>query len=183
MIYPFSLQLTGIVVGLLLIATHAWALAAPTPVQSFLRTLPRSRMWGGILLAISAIWAFWLVCSMDLGEFQRLRTALIVAVPVGTVLAWFFVDEFLSVRALGILALLAAEPLLEAAYLRPEMSRLLLVVLAYAWIVAGLFLVGMPYILRDLLAWVTGRPARYRQAAFAGIACGAAILGCAIALW
>lgn len=183
MIYPFSLQLTGIVVGLFLIATHAWALATPGPTQSFLLTLPRSRAWGGFFLAISAVWAFWLVCTMDLGEFQRLRTALIVAVPAGAVLTWMFVDEFLAVRTLGILALLAAEPLLEAAYLRPELSRLLLVTLAYAWILAGLFLVGMPYILRDLLAWLTGKPSRFRQAATVGIVCGAAILLCAITLW
>jgi hypothetical protein len=183
MIYPFSLQLIGIVVGLLLIASHAYALATPGPTQSFLRALPRSRTWGGILLAISAVWAFWLVWTMDLGEFQKMRTALIVAVPAGAVLTWMFVDEFLAVRTLGILALLAAEPLLEAAYLRPEMSRLLLVTLAYVWILAGLFLVGMPYILRDLIAWIINKQARFCQAAIAGIVCGVAILTCAITLW
>ena len=36
--------------------------------------------------------------------------------------------------ALGMIALLAAEPILEAAFLRPETSRLLVVVLAYVWI-------------------------------------------------
>ena len=51
-----------------------------------------------------------------------------------------FVDEFLAVRALGILCLLAAEPLLDAAFLRPETSRLLVTVLAYLMIVAGLIL-------------------------------------------
>lgn len=183
MIYHLSLQFTGIVVGLLLIAAHVYALAVPGRTKSFLHALPRSRTWGTALLAISAVWAFWLVWTMDLGEFQRLRTALIVAVPAGAVLTWRFVDEFLAVRALGILALLAAEPLLEAAYLRPELSRLLLVLLAYAWILSGLFLVGMPYILRDLIAWVIGQRARFRQAAIAGFVCGLAILACAITLW
>ena len=183
MIYPFLLQPTGIVVGLLLIAVHVWALTAPTPTQSFLKSLPRSRTWGAILLVISAVWAFWLVRTMDLGEFARLRTALTIAVPVGAVLAWLFVDEFLAVRALGILALLAADPLLEAAFLRPETSRLILVCLAYAWIVAGLFLVGMPYILRDLTTWLLANQARYRRAAVAGIVYGAVIVACAVALW
>jgi len=183
MIYPFSLQLTGIVIGILLIAAHAAALAAPGPAQTFLRTLPRSRAWSGVFLAVSAVWAFWLVRTMDLGEFQPLRSALIVAVPVGAVLTWMFVEEFLAVRALGIVALLAAEPLLEAAYLRPEVSRLVLVCLAYAWILAGLFLVGMPYILRDLTTWLLREPSRYRVAAGAGLACGVVILACAITLW
>ncbi len=183
MIYPFSLQLTGVIVGLLLIVSHAFALAAPAPTQSFLRTLPRSRMWGSVLLFLSALWALLLVCTIDLGEFSRMRSTLTLAVPVGAVLTWLFVDEFLAVRALGILALLAAEPLLEAAFLRPEISRLLLVCLAYAWILAGLFLVGMPYILRDLTAWLLGDHVRYQIGATAGVACGAAILGCAIFLW
>ena len=49
----------------------------------------------------------------------------------------------------GILCLLAAEPLLEAAFLRPETSRLLVTMLAYLMIVVGLFWVTMPYLLRD----------------------------------
>jgi hypothetical protein len=183
MIYPFSLQLTGIVVGLLLVIAHALALALPVPTQSFLRALPRSRTWGTIFLAISALWAFWLVCTIDLGEFARLRSLLTIAVPVGAVLAWVFVDEFLAVRALGILALLAADPILDAAFLRLEASRLLLVCLAYVWILSGLFLVGMPYIMRDLIAWIVGSTTRYRAGAMAGIVCGAAILGCAILCW
>ena len=186
MIYPtsfFTLHFTGIIVGLLLIFSHVFALVFPAPTQSFLRALPRSRTWGAILLAASAVWAFWLVRTMDLGEFAHLRAALTVAVPAGALLSWMFVDEFLSVRALGILALLAAEPLLEAAYLRPELSRLILVCLAYAWIFAGLFLVGMPYIMRDLTTWLLGKQARYKQAAVAGIVCGAVILACAVTLW
>jgi hypothetical protein len=183
MIYSFSLQLTGILVGLLLVASHSFALTAPTLTKSFLHELPRSRTWGTIFLAISAGWALWLVCTIDLGEFARMRTLLILAVPVGAVLTWLFVDEFLAVRALGILALLAAEPLLEAAYLRPETTRLILVTLAYVWILSGLFLVGMPYILRDLSAWVLGSGARYRLGAIAGIICGVAILACAVSSW
>lgn len=183
MIYPFSLQAVGLTVGLLLVAAHALALAAPAPVQTFLRTLPRSRFWGTALLAISALWAFWLVRTMDLGEFAHLRTLMTVAIPVGAVLTWHFVDEFLAVRALGILCLLAAEPPLEAAFLRPEISRLLLVTLAYAWIVAGLFLVGMPYVLRDLIAWITSRQAIWRGFALVGLLWGAALLTCALTLW
>jgi hypothetical protein len=183
MIYPFSLQLAGLVTGLLLIVAHAYALATPGATRQFLQAFPRSRVWGTILLSLGAIWAFWLVSTMDLGEFAHLRQAMLIAVPIGAVLTWQFVDEFLAVRALGILALLAADCLLEAAFLRPELSRLLLVVLAYAWIFAGLFLVGMPYILRDLIAWLTASVARFRMAAAIGIAYGLALVLCAATLW
>ena len=88
-----------------------------------------------------------------------------------------FADEFLSVRALGILALLAAEPLLGAAFLRPEQTRLFLVVLAYAWAVAGLVLVGAPYFLRDAINWILAGPGRYRLVAWAGVVYGLLLLG------
>ncbi len=183
MIYPFSLKFVGVVVGVALIAGHLFALLAPDVARPLLSRFPRSRLAGGLLLAISAIWAFWLVQSMDLGEFSPLRGKMLAAIPIGAVLTWMFVDEFLAIRALGILALLLADPLLEAAFLRDEQTRLLLVFLAYAWIFAGLFMVGMPYLFRDIITWLLTRPQRYRAATLAGIAYGAAILLSAVILW
>ena len=66
----------------------------------------------------------------------------LIALPIGYGLVLRFVGEFLAVRALGILCLLAAEPLLDAAFLRYEPSRLLLTVLAYLLILAGFILGG-----------------------------------------
>ena len=57
---------------------------------------------------------------MEMGEFSNFRRPLLIILPVGFLLVLRFVDEFLAVRALGILCLLAAEPLLDAAFLRPE---------------------------------------------------------------
>src|SRR5207237_5921402 len=72
------------------------------------------------------------------------------------------VDEFLAVRALGILCLLAVEPLLDAAFLRYETSRLLVTVFAYVLVVAGLFWVTMPYLLRDQINWSARSNFRWR---------------------
>jgi uncharacterized Tic20 family protein len=82
--------------------------------------------------------------------------------PIGYGLVLRFVSEFLAVRALGILCLLAAEPLLDAAFLRYEPSRLLLTVLAYLLILAGLFWVAIPYVLRDQISWSARSPFRWR---------------------
>ena len=54
--------------------------------------------------------------------------------------------------------------------MRHEISRLLLVVLlAYVWIINGLFWVGMPWIMRDQIAWLTAKMRRYQTAAWAGV--------------
>ncbi len=79
--------------------------------------------------------------------------------------------------------LLVAEPVLEAAFLRPETSRLLLVVLAYAWATLGMFYVGMPYLLRDQISWLQKTDARWRAACLAGLAYGVAVLICSATLY
>jgi hypothetical protein len=120
-----------------------------------------------------------LLATMEMGEFSTFRKPLLIALPIGYLLVIRFVEEFLAVRALGILCLLAAEPLLEAAFFRYETSRLFLTVFAYLLIIAGLFWVTMPYLLRDQINWSSQTNTRWR--AIHGIAAlyGIAILTCA----
>jgi hypothetical protein len=120
---------------------------------------------------------------MDLREFYYFRTALQFVVPIFFVLTFLFVDEFLSVRALGIMALLAAEPILSSAFLRPELARLFVVVLAYVWLTLGLFWVGMPYILRDQIAWITKSTSRFTAATIVGLLYGVTILACTVTVY
>jgi hypothetical protein len=183
MIYQLPLQTAGLATGLLLLVSHAAALVAPGPAREFARALPRSRVWGTILLAFAAVWSFLLVRDLDLGEFSPLRGPMLIGIVVGAVLAWLFVEEFLTARALGMLLLLAAEPLLESAILRSEPSRFLLTVLAYGWASAGLVFVGMPYVLRDLIGWFAADPLRWKLAAVGGAAYGLALIACAAFLW
>ena len=172
MIYDFTLRTVALVVGLGLVLSHAAALVAPARIVEWLQSFPRSRPAGVVLCTVAALWAFWLAATMDLGEFSPNRTLIRGVVIAGAVMVPLFAEEFLSVRALGILALLAAEPLLGASFLRPEQTRLFLVVLAYVWATAGLFMVGAPYLLRDAIGWITAKPWRYQAVAWAGIAYG-----------
>jgi hypothetical protein len=142
-------------------------------VQKF----PRSRAAGFILLTVDLVWTVWLLATIEMGEFAAFRRPLLIAVPIGYVLVLRFVDEFLAVRALGILCLLLAEPLLDAAFLRHEASRLLVTVLAYLLILAGLFWVMIPYILRDKINWAARSAGRWRCVHALAFVYGAVILG------
>ncbi len=175
---PYTLKLESALylVGLLLVVAHALALFQPKAAQDWLRGLPRSKGLGFLFVTVAAAWFAWLVWKMDLGEFSNWRTRVLIGTPIAWWLAWRYVDEFLAVRGLGMLVLLGAEPLLGAAFLRPEMSRLFLVSLVYVWVGFALFWVGMPYTLRDQIGWVTGDQKRWRAAAFAGLAFGALLL-------
>jgi len=120
-----------------------------------------------------------LLATIQMGEFSSFRRPLLIALPIGYVLALRFVDEFLAVRALGILCLLAAEPLLDAAFLRYETSRLLVTVFAYLLIVAGLFWVAIPYVLRDQINWIARSIFRWRCLHVLILVYGGVILGLA----
>lgn len=177
MIYHLSLHSAGLIAGVLLALLSLAAIFFPA--RDFLPKFPRSRTAGAALLTVDLVWSFWLLATMEMGEFSNFRRPLLFILPVGFILVLKFVDEFLAVRALGILCLLAAEPLLDAAFLRPEVSRLLVTVLAYLMILAGLFWVTMPYLLRDQIQWSTKTTGRWRLVSGLGLALGAAILVCA----
>ena len=178
--YHLSLRAAGLLAGLFLLLVSVPGLVNPTPVRKFLTGLPRSRGMGIIFLSLAFIWSFWLLMTMEMGEFSSFRKPLLVALPIGFFLVLRFVEEFLAVRALGILFLLAAEPLLEAAFLRYETSRLLVTVFAYILIVAGLIWVTMPYLLRDHIHWSTRSPGRWQALNVVALLYGAAILAFAL---
>jgi hypothetical protein len=184
---------TGIVLGVWLVAVHALMLAKPAPVQGFLKKFPRNHALGQIILAIGLLW-FWLLVAvpgkgilnslaMDLGEFNGLKKYLRFVVPLSIVAVGFSVKEFLSVRALGLLGLMAAAPLLDAAFLKAPQSRLLIPIFAFAMVVASLYFVGMPYLFRDAVTWATASPKRWRVLSLAGLGYGVAVLACAFLFW
>ncbi len=178
--YEFALKTVGLLVGLLLIGTHAYALARPADARRWLSGFPRSQRLGEVLLLIDLVWAFVLAWKMDWGEFYYLQRYILMGLPVFAYLTWRYVDEFLAVRALGMLALLAAAPLLDAAFLKPQASRLLVVVLAYAWVVFGMLWVGQPHLLRDQIGWLNRSASRWKVAVGGGLAYGALVLLCAL---
>ena len=178
MIYPswLTLKLTMLAVGFVLLMVHLIAAMRGREVRAWLRNFPRSREAGVVLALVAGTWFFFLVQRMDLGDFDPWRSTVLVGTPIATALAILFIPDFLAVRALGACALLAAEPLLESAFLREENLRLLLVVLVYVWLLLGMFWVGMPYTLRDQISWVIASEKRWRAATFAGLAYGALLM-------
>jgi Na+-transporting NADH:ubiquinone oxidoreductase subunit NqrB len=120
---------------------------------------------------------------MDLGEFNNAKGILQLLVPASVVLVCISVRDFLAVRALGLLGLMVAAPLLGAAFLKEPTSRLLVPIFAYAMLTASLFCVGMPYLFRDAVSWVSADQKRWTLFSLAGLAYGVATFVCAFAFW
>jgi hypothetical protein len=188
-----SLFTVGLILAIWLIGLHAVMLAKPTMMQGFLKKFPRDPMMGQILLGIGLAW-FWLLIApdnlgklsalaMDLGEFNGAKSILRILVPVTLILVAISVRDFLAVRALGVVGLMVASPLLESAFLKDPSSRLLVPIFAYALLTASLFWVGMPYLFRDAVSWVTADQKRWTAFSLAGLCYGLATLVCALAFW
>ncbi|MEM7601042.1 MAG: hypothetical protein AAF357_06455 [Verrucomicrobiota bacterium] len=177
------LKAMGIVIGLWLILSHGLALLKPDQVKAQLKAFPRNEKIGIPLVIIGFAWAFILWSCMDLGEFFKIERpvqAVIIGICVGVII---YVKEFIAVRALGFLMILAAAPILDSAFLKEPQSRLLLVAFAYAIALKGMFWVGMPYLMRDQINWVLAGKKRYLLGAAAGLAYGIVVLICAATKW
>jgi hypothetical protein len=188
-----SLFTTGLVLAIWLIGIHSLMLAKPAMVQGFLKKYPRNDQLGQIVMGIGLAW-FWLLIApdhlgklsaltMDLGEFNSAKGLLQWAVPVSLILVCRSVRDFLAVRALGLFGLMVAAPLLGAAFLKDPSSRLLVPIFAYVVLTASMFCVGMPYLFRDAVTWVTADQKRWTLLSLAGLGYGVATLVCAFAFW
>lgn len=188
-----SLFTVGIILAVWLIGLHSLMLAKPAMVQGFLKKFPRHQFLGQILLGIGLAW-FWLLIApdnmglvsslaMDLGEFNGAKPLLRILVPVSLFLVSTSVRDFLAVRALGVVGLMVASPLLEAAFLKDPSTRLLVPVYAYGLLTASMFCVGMPYLFRDAVEWATAESKRWTLLSITGLGYGIATLVCALAFW
>ncbi len=195
-LYPYDaipLDMAGYVLGGLLLLGHLIALIKRDQVQKFLLESPRNHTLAQILLGLGLGWFFLLVAPqglgplsalrVDLAEFEHIRWALQIACPVFLVLMIIHVKELLFPRALGICALMAAAPLLSAAYLKEPVTRLLIPLWCYAVIFVSFFWIAKPYLYRNMVNWVCSKKALWTPLCLGGMAYGAAILICAILWW
>mgnify|MGYP003640091462 CR=1 FL=1 len=177
------LKVMGIIIGLGLIGSHVFALVKPSLVKAQLKAFPRNEKIGVPLAIFCFGWGFMIWSCMDLGEFFKIERPVqmvIIAVCVGVVI---FVREFIAVRALGFLMILAAAPILDSAFLQVPQSRLLIVAIAYAIAIKGMFWIGLPYLMRDQISWVLADSKRYQFGAIAGAVYGVIVLICALIFW
>lgn len=186
------LQLAGFALGAFLILLHLWLLTKEPAAKSFLKKIHRNTLVGTILMWIPIVW-YWLYIippsmfnspfAMDLGDFNKAKPILFYIVPIVGYLVTKEVREFLAVRAIGFICLMAALPLLLAAFQQPHPSSLLVPIYTYAMLTAGLFFVGMPYLFRDAVNWAASSSTRWKLLSASGLAYGIAVLAAAILFW
>ncbi|MGE4490165.1 MAG: hypothetical protein AB7E95_11545 [Kiritimatiellales bacterium] len=150
-----ELAVTTLLIGLAALAGGVFAVAAPTKLRAGLVAFPRSIWPGRILAAVDLAWAAYELSLMHLGMFDAWKVHLYWLVPVSVYLCARYLDELLSPRALGGFMLLLAGLVLDIARWHPSEWRLVIVVMAYLWILVGLLFLLSPWWFRRIALAVT----------------------------
>ena len=160
-----SLFLATLLFGLFLVLLGAVLLWNNSVVASTARTLPRSRRGAWLFFGAGAGWFIWRLSRLTESDLIFFQTPPPVMAGFGVLalLAFIYAPDFLAVRGLCVLVLLAAEPLLYAAYMEYQYpQRLLMVTGVYLALSLALYLAAAPYRLRDFFDWLFRVPARPR---------------------
>lgn len=120
----------------------------------------------------SGLWFLYILSQLGESDFGNIKGVLIAVFGIAGILAFFFLDDFLSVRGLAILTLLLCREFLDAAFMQEPQSRLLMVSYSYAFVVAALYLGALPYRMRDFFEYLYAKPVRARI--FGAILCAMA---------
>jgi hypothetical protein len=160
-----SLFLATLLSGLFLALLGALLLWNNSLVGSMARALPRSNRGAWLFFGAGTLWFILRCAQLNESDLIFFKTPGLVMTAFGVlaVLAFIYTPDFLAVRGLCMLMLLAAEPLLYAAYMEYEHpQRLLLVAAVYLGLGLALYLAAAPYRLRDFFEWLFRQPARPR---------------------
>jgi hypothetical protein len=145
-----TLAVAAWIMGTLAVGVGLFSACAPSLVRQGIQEFPRSVWPGRVLLAIDMVWAAYAVTTLHLGTFDPWKAHLYWLAPICIILGSLYLDELLSVRALGGLLLLVVGPILSAVRVNPSDWRLVVSVIAYAWILVGLVFLLEPWWFRRL---------------------------------
>ncbi|MBA4136415.1 MAG: hypothetical protein C0518_03765 [Opitutus sp.] len=160
-----SLFLATLLPGLFLVLLGVLLAVGGTRVSSTAKALPRSQRGAWLFFGAGALWFLWRLSRLGEADLIFFQNPLPVMIGFGVlaVLAFIYAPDFLAVRGLSVLMLLAAEPLLYAAYMEwQHPQRLLMVSAVYVGVALALYLAAAPYRLRDFFEWLFKQPARAR---------------------
>lgn len=160
-----SLFTATLLPGLFLALLGALLLWNGPIIGSMARSLPRSNRAAWLFFGAGAAFFLWRISHLGESDLIFFKTPQPVMLAFGllALLAFFYTPDFLAVRGLSVLMLLAAEPLLYAAYMEYQYpQRLLMVTAVYIGLSLALYLAAAPYRLRDFFEWLFLRPARPR---------------------
>jgi hypothetical protein len=149
-------------IGILLLVSQACAVWQPASYGAALRKFPRSTTWGYFLMGLGTLWFLSILHRETISDFAAWKRYLLLGFGLLGLFSCLYVRDFLAVRGLAVVLLLASKLVVDVARWHDSSARLLMVLLAYAGVIAAMWLIVSPWRLRDWIAWQTDNLKRIR---------------------
>ncbi len=160
--FGIKLSSLAVLLGLVVALVNGWGLWNPVAFKTAARKFPRHTQLGVWLMVIATAWFLYNLSLEEVSDFVSFKPALyalFAGVGIGTCI---FVRDFLPIRALAVLFLLLGKLMVDTARWERTEWRLVIVIWAYVWIIAGMWLTISPWRLRDFIHWSTANDNRMR---------------------
>ncbi len=159
-----KLSLLSILLGLGVAVPQVYGLARPQKFAAAVRKFPRNLPLGIALMLLGTAWFVWNVHNESVSDFAAFKPVLMAGFVAVGVLSCVYIQDFLAVRGLAVVALLLAKLMVDTG--RPHLGETHWVLVIQAWayllVVAGIWFTVTPWKLRDLLNWATATETRVR---------------------
>jgi len=158
-----TLTLATLLPGIGLLVLGVLFLVGNSAIVTSLKALPRSRVATAVFFGGATLWFLWKIWTLSEADFGEYRKWLFVGFAGIAVGSFIYVPDFLAVRGLAALMLLAATPLLDAAYMEyTHPQRLWMVSAVFVGISLAIYLGAAPFRLRDFFGWLFSTSTRSR---------------------
>jgi len=176
-----NLTLYTVLTGIIACFSGCILISNSFKVKCLLKELLRSNKASIILLSIGLFWFQYHhvrnLGEADFGEYKLIIGLIAIFIAIAS---YFYINDFLSVRAFCIIMLFYAREALDSAFLQEPTARLFLVSAIYAIIVACLYFGAWPYRTRELLLWLFRERIRSMVLGYAFLFYGLLLVGVAI---
>jgi hypothetical protein len=157
-----KLSTLSVIMGLIVALPSVFGLLKPKAFAEAVRKFPRHTTVGYVLVLLGTAWFLYYVSQESVSDFASLKKVFYLLFGGIGIGACFFVRDYLPVRGLAVLFLLAAKLMVDAARWEPTEWRLVIATWAYAMAIAGMWFTISPWRLRDILNWSVATESRTR---------------------
>ena len=143
---------------------QVYGIAKPQQFAAAARKFPRNLPLGVALMLLGTAWFVWNVHNESVSDFASFKPAMMVGFAAVGVLSCIYVQDFLAVRGLAVVALLLAKLMVDTGRSHLAQTHWVWVIQAwaYALVVAGIWFTIAPWRMRDLINWANATETRVR---------------------
>ena len=170
------LAIVSIAAGALVVAARLPGLLAPTKYREHAIKFPRSEVWGRVLMGIAAAIAWWVMYHAATDDWKWAQPYILIGVPVAYFLVVKFAPNYLAMRGVAALMLMAAKQMVDAADWSESPWRLIITVFAYLWVVGAIWMTAAPHHFRDMIGFMMADDKRCRAACSTGVVVGLGLI-------